>query len=491
MAASDTNRVRLTSIEETSLGVTPDTPRMRRARMTGEGLQYQPAFTQSAEIRDDRMNADPSKTNETNQGPINGELSFPPDNSPFSAWLKSLFFNPWVNTPSRDNDGVADSVITGVAATGGVITVTTGPAFAVGHLLRTSGFTNAGNNGLFAVTTASATVPAVGNTLLTDEAAPPATARVKVVGLQGASGDIAAVADGLTSTTLDFTTLGLAVGQWIKIGATGNGFRLATATCNGWARVTAIAAHKLTLDNLPTGWATDDGSGKTLRVFFGDTIKNGVTQFSETLERGFLAQAVPSFLVQRGMVAGQGEFTFESEQLATWVMTFTGLTGELTTTSLDDAPEAATTNRIMSAAVNVGRIAEGGVAIGGPNFIKSLKLTLNNNLRALTAIRGDGLVGAVDIGNGSADVTVELQSYFGSEALLAKLFDGTVTNLNARVAKDSQALVWGVPRITFTDGSVSAAGKNQDAMLPLTAMASFDSLTGAHLLLDRLEYFEV
>jgi hypothetical protein len=491
MAASDTNRVRLTSVEEVTLGTTPDTPRMRRARMTGEGLQFQPAFTQSAEIRDDRMNADPSKTNETNQGPINGELSYPVDLSPFSAWLKSLFFNPWVNTPSRDNDGVADSVITGVAAEDGVITVLTGAPFVVGHLVRASGFTNAGNNGLQAITTGSATVPAVGDGILTDEAAPPATARLKVVGLQGTAGDIVAVADGLTSTTLDFTTFGLVVGQWVKIGATGAGFRLATAACNGWARVIAIAAHKLTLDNLPTGWATDTGTGKTLRVFFGDTIKNGVTTFSETLERGFMAQAVPSYIIQRGMIAGQGEFNFQSEQLATWTLTFTGMTGEISTTSLDDAPDPATTNRIMSAAVNVGRIAEAGVSIGGPNFIKSLKLTINNNLRPLSAIRDDGQVGPVDIGSGSADVTVALESYFGSAVLLQKLFAGTATNLNARVAKDSQAIVFGIPRVTFTDGSVSAGGKNQDAMLPLTAQASIDPLTNAHVLMDRLEYFEV
>lgn len=491
MAASDSNRVRLTSVEETSLGVTPDNPRMRTARMTGESLQWKPSYDQSGEIRADRMNADPVMIDQTSSGAVNGELSFPVDNSPFSDWLKSLFFNAWANTPVRDNDGTADSVITGVAATGGVFTVTTGPAFVAGHLVKASGFAEAGNNGLFEVTTGSATVPAIGDGVLTDEAAPPAAARLKVVGFQGAAGDLAATSTGLSSTTLDFTTLGLTIGQWLKIGGAGAGFRLATETDNGWARVTAIAAHALTLDNLPTGWATDTGTGKTLRVFFGDTIKNGTTMFSETLERGFLAQQTPSYIVQRGMVVGQGEFDFATGAKVTTAMTFTGMTGETSTTSLDDSPDPATTNRVMSSAVNVGRIAEAGSIVAGPNFVKSLKLTITNNLRSLGAIRSDDQVGAVDIGSGSCDVSAELETYFGSAALLEKLFDGTITNVNTRVAIDNQALILGLPRVTFTDTTPPSAGaKNQDVMLSVTATASIDGATNAHVLMDRLEYFE-
>ncbi|RVQ00694.1 phage tail tube protein, partial [Sinorhizobium meliloti] len=235
MAGSDTNRVRMTVARETTLGETPANPRMRSHRFTGEGLQYQPSFVQSEEIRDDRMNSDPIKVNETSQGPINGELSYPADQSPLSLFLESLFFNAWQNTPQRDNGGTADSVITGVTGAGGVVTVTAGAAFAVGHLVRLSGFGEGGNNGLFKITTGSATVPAVGAALLTDEAAPPANARMKVVGFEGGAGDIAAVVDGLTATTLNFMTLGLAVGQWVKIGGAGAAYRFAVEALNGWA----------------------------------------------------------------------------------------------------------------------------------------------------------------------------------------------------------------------------------------------------------------
>ncbi len=488
---SDANRLRLTSVREVTLGTTPNTPRMRTARLTGEQVRFAPVFVNSAELRDDRMNSDPIKVNEQNQGAINGELSFPVDNSPFSDWLESLFCAEWSQTPFRDNDGTADSVITALADTTDVATVTTGAAFVAGQIARFTGFTDPANNGIFKCTTGSATVPAFLGAGFVAEAAPPAAARIKVVGFQGASADLVAVADGITSTLLNFTLLGLVVGQWIKIGGTATGDKFATAACNGWARITAIAAAKLTLDNLPTGWTTDAGTGKTLKVWFGDELKNGVLTLGQSIERGFMGQTVPTYQVSRGMVAGQGEFNFVSEQIATWALTFSGLTGAQDTVTLDASPDAATTNAIMAAAVNVGRIAENGTVVGGPNYIRSARFSVQNNLRPIGGIRSDGLVGAEDMGKGSVDVSVALETYFGSNALLTKLFAGTATNINIRIAKDSQAMIWAVPRLTYTDGAANATAKNTDAMLPLTGQASKDTLTSAHLIMDRLEYFEV
>lgn len=487
---TESNRLRMTWVDEVTPGTTPDTPRMRTVRLTGETLVYKPDFTTSEEIRDDRMNSDPIKVGETNSGPVNTEFSFPVDGTPHSSWLASLFANGWVNTPVRDNDGTADAVITGIVASTGVITVVTGAAFAVGHLVRMTGFTAAGNNVLARITTGSATVPAVGSGILTDEAAPPAAARMKVVGLQGASADLVAVSDGITSTALNFTTLGLVVGQWIKVGGTGAAFRFATEANNGWARIIAITATKLTLDNLPPGWTADVGTGKTLRVFFGDQLKNGVTKKHGTLERGFMGQASPTYFKQKGMLVNQGEFTIESGAKITATYTFMGLTGEADTTSLDASPDAATTNGIMSAAVNVGRISQGGSTVVGPNFVRGMTFTINNNARNVEAIRSDGKVGPVDLNLGDCSVQVGLNTYFGSATAYADYLAGTPTNMASVVAKDGQATVWAFPRLTRTDGNPNASGKNQDVMINFTAQASKDTLTSAHVILDRLEYFE-
>ena len=75
---------------------------------------------------------------------------------------------------------------------------------------------------------------------------------------------------------MDFTTLGLAVGQLVKIGDASNAaYSFVTAANNSYARITAIAATALTLDNLPTGWTTDSGTSKTIRVFTADYVRVG------------------------------------------------------------------------------------------------------------------------------------------------------------------------------------------------------------------------
>lgn len=486
---TDANRLRLTTILESILGTTPDTPRMRTMRLTGEGLQFTPNFINSNEIRSDRMLSDPIKVNEQNQGPVNFELSYPVPNGSLSDFIRSLMFNPWTDTPVFDNDGTADSVVTDAGTTTDTYVVTAnGDDAKAGHLVRATGFTNSANNQVFRVASSTGTTIVGSSLSLTAETAPPAAARLKVVGFQGAAADITATADGLGSTALDFTTLGLAVGQWIKIGGTAAGDKFATAACNAWARITAIAATALTLDNLPSSWATDAGTGKTVKVWFGDRIKNGVTMSSLTIERGFMGQAVPTYIIQRGMVVGQATLNFTTEQVVSGSVTMNGMTGESTTTTLDSSPDPETENRIMSANVNVGRIAEAGVAVAGPNFIRSAALNFNNNLRMITAV---GSVGAVDIGVGEFGVDMTMETYFGDDTMLAKLLAGTISNLNFRVAKDSQAIILGLPRVTYTGGAPSAGSKNTDVMLNLTGSVSKDPLTEASCLIDRLEYFEV
>jgi hypothetical protein len=102
-----------------------------------------------------------------------------------------------------------------------------------------------------------------------NEPAPPAGARLKVIGCQGVAADIAAViapANRLTSTTLNWTTLGLAVGMWVKIGGTAAGTKFATATNNGWARISAITSTYIEFDSVPTGWVADAGTDGTIRT---------------------------------------------------------------------------------------------------------------------------------------------------------------------------------------------------------------------------------
>ena len=306
--------------------------------------------------------------------------------------------------------------------------------------------------------------------------------------IKGDSGDINATASGLSSTTTDFTTLpGLDVGKWLKIGGSAAGTKFVTPALNDWVRIAAVAANALTFDNLPQGWTTETGTGLTVKCWYGDSIRNGTTRTSLSVERGFLGQAAPTYILQKGMIAGQLDLNFQSEQVITAVATMTGLSGSQSTTAQDAAPDAGPNSASMAANVSVGRIAESGSVVASPNWIRSLTLSLNNNLRPKTAV---GAIGNVDIGVGSVAITGRMESYFGDNALLTKLLAGTVGNINLRCAINGQAIVVTVPRVTFTGGAPSAGAKNQDVMLPLEFMASADSATSCMIQMDRLEYFE-
>ena len=255
------NRLQLAYVEESTLGTTPASPDMTKIRTTGEGLVHDISNIQSQEIRADRKNSDLVQVSAQNTGPINAELSA----EAFDALIAGAMFNDWTLMPTRDNDGTADSVITDVTAASDDYTFTTGAAFAEGHLVRASGFTNTENNGLFRAESGSGATSLVTADGRVDESAPPADAKLRVVGFEGESGDITATAGGLGSSTLDFTTLGLSVGQWIYIGGGAVGEQFATSALNTYAKISAIAANALTLSNKPAGWTTDAGASKTIR----------------------------------------------------------------------------------------------------------------------------------------------------------------------------------------------------------------------------------
>jgi hypothetical protein len=462
---------------------------MRTMRMTGESLSFEPNFIDSAEIRADRMLGDPVKNMQASSGNINFELSYPTDNTPLSEIIRSAMLNTWVNTPTFFNDGTADSIITDAGTVASTYAVVSGGAAVVlGHLVRATGFAQAANNQIFRAASSTATT-IVGGSSLVAEAAPAAQAKLKVVGFQGVSGDIAATSTGLSSTTLDFTTLGLAIGQWVKIGATATANRFATAALNDFARITVIAAHALTLDNLPATWTTDVGTGKLITVWFGDEIKNGILPSSVTIERGFLGQTVPTYIVNTGMEVGTLVTTITSKANITGVATFTGMGGGESQVTLSASPDAATTNLVMAANANVGRLGVNGSQLVGPNWAQSVSFSIANSLRSIESVDSTA---PVAIREGGCTVTGDMNTYFGNDTELAAFYAGTTRPINTRVAKANQAIIFQVPRATYkSGGNPSATAINTDVMAKFSFQASFDAATSAHIMMSRLEYYEI
>lgn len=393
----------------------------------------------------------------------------------------------------------SDTVFTFTALAGtttpatGTILVALNATFATGLLIRTTGFTNAANNSLFKISSTTVAtnelteIVLAGTPTLTDETAPPAGATIQVVGFEGIADDIDATSTGLSSTTLDFTTLGLAVGDWLNIGGTAAGEKFTTTANNDWVRISAIAALAMTFDNRPTGWTAEVSSGsKTLQIWMGDRLEVGTTQQSVTIEKSIQSQDDPEYLVYTGMVVNSASFSFESAERVTGTFDFLGTASSVSNVTLDASPTAATTTNIMNAVNNVGRISEGGSVIANGNAITSVEFSINNQLREQTAI---GTLGLIGIGSGDSEITGTINTYFADRTLYEKFVNNTDSNLSVNVNRDSQALIFDFLNVTYTESSVEASGRNQDVFVSLGFSAKLNSTIGNQMQIQRFSEY--
>lgn len=488
---SNTNRVALGLVPEVTFGTTPATPAFESLRVTSPNLTYTPRTITSNEIRADRQITDLILVGAENAGTIGFEVSF----GALDTVIEALLFGTWTNKPSKVNL-TADSAITDAGTVANTYAVdANGTNFKLGHLTQASGFTNAANNQVFRVASSTGTT-VVGTALgLTAETAPPAGATLRVVGFEGASGDITAVTaggNGLGSTALDFTTLGIVPGEWLKIGGAAAGQQFTgTAANNGRVRVQSVTATKIFLDVVPAGWAADAGAGKTIRVWMGDYCRNGVVQRSFTIERQYQDHSPVDYEYFRGCEFADGTFQFDTQAIATFSSRVTGKDAVVQTTRFAGATDvAAPTNPVLNTSSNVARIAEGGVVVAGPNYVVNASIALNNNLRQQPAI---GALGAVGIGVGEAGVTGRLNTYFGDATIYAKVLANTQTSFDiclVRSDTNGQSIHFDMPAAKFSAGAPAVPGKNQDIFADMQLAAFRHATLGYTLQVQRFHYTE-
>ena len=149
--------------------------------------------------------------------------------------------------------------------------------FNVGDLILADNFTNVGNNGLKRATAVAAgTVTAAG---LVAEASPPSDAKLTQVGFQFTTADAtittpAGALPQLNATTKDLTDLNLTVGSWVVVGGDLSANQFDTDGANFIGRVYSISADAIVFDKSNKTIAADAGTGKTIRIFIADMLKN-------------------------------------------------------------------------------------------------------------------------------------------------------------------------------------------------------------------------
>jgi hypothetical protein len=480
-----TNRSRTAYVLESTRGTTPPTPAFRELRVTSNALNFTPSRVVSNEIRADRQITDSILTNLEAGGSVGVELSY----AAFDDLFEAGFQGTWSNNPTIVNV-TADTEISDVAAT--TLTVASGgTAFVTGMLALTTGFGVSANNRIARVTSSTGTSIVFPASTFSTEAIVPLGARVRAVGFEGASADIVATTTGgnaLTSTALNFTTLGLSVGEWVLIGGALSANQFATAANNGWARISAIAASRLSFDQVPTGWAADAGSAKTVQIFMGDFLTTGTVQRGFTIERQQQDLASPSFEYFTGMEVDTIGLQIQANSIITGSFGFAGRSSSVSTTRFASSTDvSAPTFSVLNATSNVARLTENGVAVTGPSFIMELGFDLNNNLARQTAV---GVLGAANIRSGEISLSGTLNAYFGDISFLQRVINDTETSLWMRTGSatgNRESYIIDIPRVKIT-GTAPVSGKNADRMFNGTYQAMRHATLGTTASISRFHF---
>lgn len=391
--------------------------------------------------------------------------------------LQGFMFANIVEKANTQSINGAAVVITATAVDGysAAAGLATAPSlFLARHLVLGRFFTNPINNGLGFVSTVSGTkVTITGKTMIVET--PPATAHIQAVGYRCAAGDLKIAVSGalvnLTTATLDFTTLGLTVGEWIFLGGDAAINRWVTAsggigTNCGYARISVIAAHTLTLDltMFTPSLDADAGGLQQVDMYFGKIIYNAtvpanIVRRTYQLERQlgsdgvgtqseYITGAVPNEFTLNEPVAAK--ITCDLSYIGLGYETYDGTTGIKAGTRAAALGENAINT---SHDIYLTRLSIVDPTTLNPTglfaYVSDLKMTINNGAEAIKAL---GVLGGFSYSIGDFAVTASCTAFFQSIAGVNAIKNNTDACLTSIIARGNSGIFFDLPLLTLGGG---------------------------------------
>lgn len=390
----------------------------------------------------------------------------------------------------------AEESVTSISAGGSTndYNVADESGFVSGALIFASGFSDSANNGLKTVDSVSSGVVSVSETLV-DDGTPSSDAKIVVVGVQGAAGDIdvdnAGTLPALTSTTLDLTTLGLIVGEWIRTGGDSASTSFSNAANNGFCRIRSIAANRIEFDKVEVAMVTEASTTETIQIFFGRVLKNElgslVKRRTYQIERSlgapddaFPAQIQSEYVV--GCTPSELNINLPSADKATFDVSFVGINTE----QRDAATGLKAGNRpaleesdAFNTSSDFSRIKLAKVIDGNPApedlfaFAEEMTITLSNNLSENKAL---GVLGSFDISAGTLALSGSMTAYFANVDAVAAVTNNDDITLDVHMAKQNSGITIDLPLISLGDGRPNV---EQDVAIKLPL--NMDAASGAKI----------
>lgn len=339
-------------------------------------------------------------------------------------------------------------------------------ALPAGTLVRARGFSNAANNGELLVVGASSTATAIKVSGGIAETVSGYLATLEVAGFRGASGDIGLDVNGnLTSTVLDFTTLGLLPGMEIWVGGTiGGGHDFATLANRGFAEVAiAPTANLLTLKRRAwTVGVADAGAGKTIDLYFGRWLRNGTFGSADYLAQSYVLEltlddlsggTTDEFMVSYGNMVDQWQVNIPAAGLVTTSYSFVGTTITNPSTSRITGPSTAFNPLAISALNSVSKLLYERLVVAATEALVSddIENAAITQMNHITPQKQHGTLGTKRDIVGKAEVSVDLGVFLTQDDALTACRANTTLAYGVGMRNDDFGIFFNVPNLKCTD----------------------------------------
>jgi hypothetical protein len=367
---------------------------------------------------------------------------------------------------------------------------TLGVTLTAGLLVYTRGFTTSANNAMWEVDSGGSATSTVVTSAPTDETpGNTANATLEIAGVRGSSGDIdwTYTTKTLSSTTLDFTTLGLSAGQVIHIGGLTSTNQFAEGT--GYGRIVSIAANAIVLDKVSGDLATANGTeaGKSIDLLFGAFIRNVATTDSSYSAKSYQFEltmpelggaGVDRYQYAKGNYANQVTFNLPLAEKATIDFSFVGQDVEDIVSSQKtnaDTPQTVVQDDAYNTTADLARIRlQESDETGLTTCFKSLSLSLNNQVSPEKCL---GTEGASDHNVGKLQVRADMEVTFDDEDIMQAITDNETVTMDFILKSDDGGIAVDIPSMTL-DGSNLSLPRNETVKISPTGAAFKDATLG-------------
>lgn len=203
-----------------------------------------------------------------------------------------------------------------------------------------------------------------------------------------------------------------------------------------------------------------------------NVLKNGRDRHAFSFEKKFENGATDVFRRYLGCMINTTTLTFAAKQIVKGNMTMMGRSYAADNAIISGATyAAANTKKVMNCSSDFASLSLSGIS---PALqLKTVRLNLNNNLRAQDKIGTDALAG---VGLGQHVVTGSIEAYLENKAILDTLDAHTSGALSMTVGSvTGEKYTISIPKLYLTSGDAATPGNNQDVMVNMDFQAVIDT----------------